>query len=213
MKLDALRQRLDARLTRAENLFAEFAPTVKTHCRLEQVVFLDGLLSYVWQSWGRFCRDLIFHSCVGAETASGVVLPAAVSPPTIERVSYLAVQVKNRRPAASGATNAIWRYEPTWGDIAILTKIATTLSPANSAQLVSAFGGTVRGPVHLQKVRNACAHLNDQSFAELLAIQVYYLGGPIRFPCEAAFWIDTVSSNYAFVAWLDEMRFLGARAV
>ena len=122
MNLGVLRQRLDSRLSRAEALFVTFAPTVKKNCRHDQVVFLDGLLSYTWQAWGRFCRDLMLHSCIGAETTAGIVLPATVSPATIERVSYLAIQAKKNKPALPGVINNVWRYEPTWGDVAAFTK-------------------------------------------------------------------------------------------
>lgn len=204
---------MEARLARSERLFSECAKGVKRTCRHDQVVFLDGLLSYTWQSWCRFCRDLIVHSCLGARTKAGTVLPASVVPLTQERVSYLAIQAKRGQAAGAGQTNAVWRFEPTWGDVSVLVKIVSLANPANSAQLLSTFGGVTKGPAHLQKVRNAAAHLNGQSFAELVAIQLYYLGSPIRFPCEASFWIDTVSAEFAFIAWVDEMRFLANSAV
>jgi hypothetical protein len=213
MQLDALRGRLAARLARAEALFFGFAPGVKRNCRHDQVAFLDGLLSYTWQAWCRFCRDLVVYSCLGAQTKAGVVLPVSVAPASQERVSYLAIQAKRGKPAAAGHTNAVWRYEPTWGDVSVLVKIVTLANPANTSQLLATFGGVTKGPLHLQRVRNASAHLNDQSFADLLAIQLYYLGSPIRFPCEASFWLDTVNADFAFVAWLDEMRHLANTAV
>jgi len=55
--------------------------------------------------------------------------------------------------------------------------------------------------------------MNHQSFAEIRAMQTYYLSAPIRFPCEAVFWVDPVSGEFAFIAWLDEMRFLANNAV
>lgn len=213
MQLDAFRVRLEVRLARAATLFSRFEKSVKGACRHDQVVFLDGLLSYTWQAWCRFCRDLIVHSCIGAQTEAGVVLPASVTPATPERVSHLAIQAKRSKPPTLGQTNTVRRYEPTWGDVDVFVKIISLASPTNAPQLLASFGGVTKGPVHLQKVRNASAHLNDQSFAEVLAIQVYYHGVPIRFPCEAALWIDTVSADFALVTWLDEMRFVASSAV
>lgn len=213
MELHALRGRLETRLARADALFSELAKDVRRNCRHEQVVYLDGLLSYAWQAWCRFCRDLIVHSCLGAKTKAGVIVPSCVSPATQERVSYLAIQARQNKNPAPGQTNSIWRFEPTWGDVSVLVKIISLTKPANALQLLATFGGVTKGPAHLQKVRNASAHLNDQSFADVLAIQVYYLGAPIRFPCEASFWVDTVSADFAFVSWLDEMRFLANNAV
>jgi hypothetical protein len=213
MRLDVLGGRFEKRLNVASRLFNKFAPTVKRNCRPEQMMFLDGLLSYTWQAWGRFCRDLVMHSCLGGTTKAGVALPISIAPASKERVSYLAIRAKQGNAPVAGSTNSIWRYEPTWGDVSTLVKIIPVANPANSTQLLTAFGGISKGPVHLQKVRNATAHANDQNFKEILALQLYYLGSPIRFPCEACFWVDTATGDFAFITWVEEMRFVASIAV
>ena len=213
IQLDALRGRLDARLSRAAKLFAGASGRVKGRCDHADVVFLDGLLSYAWQAWCKFCRDLVIHSCLGAQTKAGAVLPVTASPATVQRISHLAIRGNKSHAAIPLATNAVWRFEPTWGDVAALVRIIPVANPANAAQLLTTFGGVTTGPAHLQKVRNACHHLNDQSFADVRSLQLYYLSSPIRFPAEASFWVDTVTGDFAFVAWLDEMRLLAANAV
>jgi hypothetical protein len=60
--------------------------------------------------------------------------------------------------------------------------------------------------MHLQKVRNATAHLNYQSFAEVRALSVFYNANPIRHPALACLWVDPGTKDFAFLAWLDEMR-------
>src|SRR5574341_1797923 len=120
MDLDGLCGRLEVRLDRAEDLFIRFAKNVRRNCRHDQLAFLDGLLSYTWQAWCRFCRDLVVHSCLGGRTRAGVVLPVVVAPPTQQRVSYLAIQARKGTPPVVGQTNTIWRYEPTWGDVSNL---------------------------------------------------------------------------------------------
>jgi hypothetical protein len=213
MKLEFVRGRLDQRLNRAANNFTEISRRVRRRCRREDAIFLDGLLSYTWQAWCKFCRDLIVHSCLGGETRAGVVLPVTATPPNVERVSYLAIQGNRKKVPAPLVTNAVWRFEPTWGDVAALVRIIPAASPGNAAHLLSTFGGVSTGPAHLQKVRNAVQHLNNQTFAEVTALQIYYLSAPIRFPSEAAFWVDNSSGDYAFLTWIDEMRFLASDAV
>src|SRR5512135_3146770 len=123
MQLDALCGRLDARLNRAAGLFNLAAKRMQGRCRHEDIVFLDGLLSYTWQAWCKFCRDLIVHSCLGARTKAGAVLPATAVPPTVQRVSHLAIRGSKGQQGVPNATNTVWRYEPTWGDVAALVKI------------------------------------------------------------------------------------------
>ena len=182
-------------------------------CSLEQVAFLDGLLSYTWQAWCRFCRDLVVSSCLGARLKSGAALPVCVAPATPERISHIAVQVRNKRPSVAGRENNILRVEPTWGDVSLLTRIVSELKPGNELQLVAAFGGITRGPIHLQLVRNATAHLNQQTFNEVRQLGVFYLASPIRFPCESVFWIDANTTDSAFQTWIDDMTFVAASAV
>jgi hypothetical protein len=213
MQLNALRGRLDARLNRAAALFSDAAKVVKGRCRHDDVAYLDGLISYAWQAWCRFCRDLIMHSCLGAQTKAGALLPVTAVPATVQRISYLAIRGNKGHATAPLATNAVWRFEPTWGDVAALVRIIPVANPANATQLLTTFGGVTTGPAHLQKVRNACHHLNDQSFAEVKGLQLYYLSSPIRFPAEASFWVDTVTGDFAFIAWLDEMRLIASNAV
>jgi hypothetical protein len=122
------------------------------------------------------------------------------------------MRAKYKQPAAAGL-NTIWRNEPTWGDVAVLGRVIAITAPANQAQLASVFGGVTRGPAHLQKVRNASAHLNDQTLADVLALRVYYLAGPIRFPCEAVFWLDVNDGDFAFIDWVSEMRHVAVSAI
>lgn len=211
MNLEILSRRLIRRLDHAEALFVNFAKGVGRNCTHDQVAFLDGLLSYTWQAWGRFCRDLVMHSCLGAVTKAGVAIPACVTPVTVQRVSYIAIRAKRGQSDGTGS-NSIWRYEPTWGDVTVLSRIVTLANPGNTAHLLTTFGAVTRGPMHLQRVRNACAHLNDQSFSNVQGIQVYYLAAPIRFPCEASFWLDPMTADFAFVTWLGEMRAVAAAA-
>src|SRR5262245_58695041 len=92
---------------------------------------LEGLLSRVWQAWCNFARACVVHSCLGATTTSGTVLPLAAA--TSEaHVSSAAIRAKNKaNPPFWGATNTVLRAEPTWGDVDVLNKILTRLQPSN----------------------------------------------------------------------------------
>jgi hypothetical protein len=71
---------------------------------------------------------------------------------------------------------------------------------------MSALGTVTHGSLQLRKVRNATAHLNYQSFAEVRALSVFYNANPIRHPALACLWVDPGTRDFAFLAWLDEIR-------
>ncbi len=60
----------------------------------------------------------------------------------------------------------------------------------------------------MQKVRNAAAHWNNETFADIKNLRPYYISSPIRHPSEAIFWIDPTTNDYAFFSWIEELRVL-----
>jgi hypothetical protein len=202
--LDDHYHRLIGRLSRAEAGFTRFVITTPQH-HYDRLFALEGLISTTWQAWSGFCRDLLISSAIGTVTRSGIHLANSVTPPTSERVSYIAVKDPATTLKPASTNSFLWK-EPTWGDVAKASSIATRTNPKNLATLLSAFGAVTRGPMHLQKVRNATAHLNYQSFAEVRALSVFYNANPIRHPALACLWVDPGTRDFAFLAWLDEMR-------
>ena len=177
-------------------------------------MYLEGLLSSLWQSWGHFCRDVIMYSATGCSTASGSVLAPSVAPASWERVSYIAIQTKHRRsPIVAGSINSTLRFEPTWGDVGVLATVIPAANPVNKNQLLSAFGLGVQVS-HLQVVRNAAAHRNGETMRNVLALaHLYNLSRPPRHPIEALYWLDVTSGDYAIEAWAGEMRKIAKVAV
>ena len=105
----------------------------------------------------------------------------------------------------AGVNSDLWR-EPTWGDVQTVQGVVKALSPANAADLVSCLGSVSRGPVHVHRVRNAAAHRNLQTLADVRSLSIYYNATGIRHPLEVVTWTEPQSRDYAFVAWLEEMR-------
>jgi hypothetical protein len=210
MRLDWLLFRLERRLDEAETHFA--ALLTKTNGWPDQPAALfevDGWLSDLWQLWCRFCRNVSFASCQGCTTSAGVVV--AQSHATAGAVSYIASNQKKGAPPKAPGTNSLLRLEPTWGHIDKLLDVIKALQPANGANLLSAFG-TVPDLEHVRLIRNAAAHRNAQTFADVLAFQSRYVARQIRHPLQALLWTDPGSNRSLIQSRIDDMRVGGRNA-
>jgi hypothetical protein len=214
MELERHERKLLARLDRISEYALDFSVAANLACLTEKErMYLEGLISALWQSWNHFCREVVVSSATGCTTAGNVALAPSVTPQTWERVSYIAMQAKLRSPIVAGRTNSVLRYEPTWGDVLRLANLISAIGPANRTQLLSAFGQGVK-ILHLQKVRNAVAHRNGETMSELLSFRhAYNLQRLPRHPVEVACWVDASSGDYAIEAWSFEMRTIANLAV
>lgn len=201
-------QRFLFRLSGLEEVFTRWVVHAPPSRSDADLMFLEGLISTLWQHWSLFCRRVVFSSAVGCVTRSGSNIPACVAPPRWERVSYVAWRVHSRGRIQTGDLNTNLRLEPTWGDVQKAQDVIRVLSPANAAQLISCLGSVSRGPIDVQLVRNAAAHLNQQTFAAVKGLSLYYNAARIRHPAEVATWTEPTSRDFVFIAWANEMRLL-----
>lgn len=213
MDLYSLEHLLTLQLSRAEAQFREalsIASPTQVHQKRHR---LEGVLSDTWQAYCGFVRQLCIRSATGCRTKVGVIHTASVAPPNWQRVSYIAERAaKNKVIHPVGMNNVLWK-EPTWGDAAKVTTIINALNPGNASTLLAYLAGGALGPKHCQIVRNACAHKNLETKGAVLALSASYLATPITYPTDALTWRDPVSMDFAFIAWLDDMRTIAAGAV
>lgn len=192
----------------AEDVFVEWVANSGSKLSRSDLMFLEGLLSTVWQNWGMFSRGVVMASALGCTTRGGVVVSGVVLPLTRKRVSYVAMRASKGAVVHPGFENSVLRKEPTWGDVSMIQKVIQTIGPGNMGHLISAFGSVTRGPRHLQVVRNAAAHRNAETFAEVQSLRAFYTVKKIRHPSEVALWIDPGMRDYALLGWIAEMRLL-----
>lgn len=93
---------------------------------------------------------------------------------TWQRIAYEAKQSVLGNRIHPTRTITYHRQEPTWGDQASLITIVNTLQPNNANTLITAFGLPLQGGKHLQIVRNACFHKNEETLSSVKSISIYY---------------------------------------
>lgn len=215
MNLEGLDFMLNAQLKRTEDVFrhAILLTTTTAKDRLGRRYQLEGALSGAWQAYNTFVRLVCIGSARGCTTSSGISHAPSITPVSSERASYVAIRSGSQNTVQVGALNTVLRKEPTWGDSAKIVDIVDGLNPGNKGTLKQYLAGGLNGPKHSQTVRNACAHTNHQTKAEVSALAAYYIASPIAHPTDALTWIDPNSNEFAFISWLDDMRVIASGAV
>ena len=168
---------------------------------------LEGLLSRVWQAWNNFCRSSVIGSCIGAVDGSGRIIASLPQAQTDAHVSAAAILAR-RQPAGPywGGTNHLFRNEPTWGDVDVLTRILTRLKPNNAANMLAAFSSGHAQAKALQTIRNCAAHTNTQTMADIQILKSSYIVYPIAHPTHSLFWIEPTSKDYLVIHAIQEIK-------
>lgn len=196
---------LDAHIPYFES-FGTVRPSSSGQFTLDDECSLEGHLSRVWQAWGDFCRSCVCLSCLGTTDGNGVVVVAHPSAFSEPHVSGAAKRAKENKTPFWAGTNSVLRHEPTWGDTDVLAAIVQRLLPANHSQLLAAISSAHACAKSLQKIRNAAAHNNAQSFAEVTGIQSGYVGFSISHPIQALYWVEPMSSDFLVIHAIEELR-------
>ena len=204
---------LESQLFRCTHAFKEALLMTAIRERHRRRHCLEGALSDAWQSYCGFVRQLCIRSCTGCTTATGVSHLPSISPASWQRASYIAIEAARGHVIKPTQINCVLRREPTWGDSAKIVDIVSALNPGNAATLKGYLAGGLRGPKHCQIVRNACAHRNHQSRAEVELLAPAYVASRVRHPTDAMCWREPSTYDFAFLAWVEDMRTIAEGAV
>jgi hypothetical protein len=179
---------------------------------LEDEFYLEGWLSFVWQTWCTFCRKCIVSSAMGTTTGSGHTIPSLAGATTEEFVSGAVIRVAKGKPLVWTANSAL-RIEPTWGDVDKLHDIVIGLVPNNSATLLSGITAASTAAKTFQTIRNAAAHRNHQTLADVNALRSRYVAFPITHPIHSLFWTSASGAEYLAIEALNEIATAGFVAI
>lgn len=169
---------------------------------------LEGLLSRLWQGWGDFWRECIVKSCMGTIDGAGSGVAALANATSDAHVSGAAIKAKktSSTPPFWGGQNSVLRYEPTWGDVDVLSAIIPRLGPSNQGQLIAAISSVYTQAKDIQQIRNATAHTNAQTRADVASIRTRYISYTISHPIQSLFWTTTVNNDYLILEAIEEFR-------
>jgi hypothetical protein len=173
---------------------------------IDVMALREAAINHLWQRWNSFCRQLFMGSCLGALTKGGVTTVARPHWTTEPRVAYEALCAKAKKNPQPGQSLSHKRLEPTWGDVDVMTKIASQMQMTNSANIVSAFGLGVTGPKHLQIVRNSIAHKNDETFTNVKSIISNYKGVRLWQPSDIAAWNHAIDKDISIICWAEDLK-------
>lgn len=165
-----------------------------------------ALISETWQTWCRFCHDVIMESCIGTQLRDGTLVPPRAANNSPQRVAYEVSEYARSRIPHPTRQFRYLSQDPTWGDVNVLLRALPRMGVLNSAQLITAFGISTQAPTHLQIVRNACYHLNIETIKKVRSIQPFYMGTVKHHPCELIWCLESNSRSDAVYFWLDEME-------
>jgi hypothetical protein len=190
------------------------AVSSSTDFTLEDECLLEGLLSRAWQAWGGFCRGCLVESCMGTVNGAGAAVAGHPFAMSADHVSAAAIRSKQTlKPPAWGSTNSVLRLEPTWGDVDVLNTIIPRMQPSNQGQLLAAFSAAHKSAKALQIIRNAAAHHNHQTLAEVQAIRSAYIVFPITRAIHALFWVEPATRDFLVLQAVEDLRDVSLAAI
>jgi hypothetical protein len=213
MDLNSVYFRFELQIHRTERHFKDALLVADRNDKSDRHYLLEGILSSAWQSYCSFVRQVTIYSSLGCRTASGVNHAPSIAPAKWERASYIALRASKGASIAPTTLNTLLIKEPTWGDSSKISDIINALCPGNSGTLKSHLAGGLTGPKHCQQVRNACAHKNHQTKADLKTLAPFYIASPVVHPTDVMTWRDPQSQEFAFLSWTDDMKAIAQGAV
>jgi hypothetical protein len=216
MTLSSRSTRFETEVRAWEQIFVDFLrvrPAFPSNAfSRDDECFLEGLLSRVWQEWSAFCRSCVIDSCMGTVAGDGRLIAALPNAVSEAHVSAAAIRVVKRRKLSWRGINTVLRFEPTWGDVAVIVSVVQSLAPSNGTQLLAAFSAGHEAAKTLQLLRNAAAHHHVQNMAEVQLLAQRYLAFPITHPTHALLWVERTSRKLLLQHVMDELSLTASTA-
>ncbi len=200
-----VRQKLLVRLNTLDKAFERSILEPCVSKSVDRFALQEGLISSLWQTWCEFCRETVIGAVQGASTTAGIAVSSPIYAGRTEpQIAYIAKQLSQANNVGVIRSVAGRHQEPTWGDVTKLTLIVAGLAPSNNATLLSGFGGAL-AIKDLQTCRNASAHINVDTLAQVRASRVRYSDTHFRHPSDVMKWTDPITKDYLWRTWVDEI--------
>jgi len=214
MCLHNSKKKLDARLRIIDSCFDRMLRSTKKYNgrNISKMVHNDGLVSYLWQSWSYFCKDVIISSVKGSTTEGGSHTSSEYSHLDIRQIITLAKLFAQGKPCPEQIKYSNEWSVAVWGDLSKINLIISGLTISNSDTLLSAFG-TMQEIKSLQICRNACAHINPYTIGKVKELRFNYSETIIKHPADMMFWINPSTGEYLWKCWIEEISLAAEFAI
>lgn len=143
----------------------------------EQLAISAGVLNFIWNSWNNFWREFfIAHVSGGLDLVQNPIKPIYPDYRDKQACHYLLYACGKRSSHYIGDSILGVYQEATWGDPAVIAKIATHLIPhhSNMNYLLAILGLYQTTIEHFQKIRNSFIHLNNENIFYLNQLTGHY---------------------------------------
>lgn len=207
--LSKLHSKLLSRLVVLESAFERQGANVTSYRMADKFARQEGLVSNLWQSWCRFCRDATIQSTLGAVSTSGTATTSNFSHHTEREIAFVAKKLSQNQNVGTIRPIAGDHMEPTWGDVQKLNPIVVGLNPSNLNNMISGLS-SISSLKDLQLCRNASAHVSQDKILEVRNARVRYSSSRFSHPSDMIFWNEPNSQDELWRVWLDEMRFVAS---
>lgn len=147
----------------------------------EQLALSAGVLNFIWNSWNNFWREFfIAHVSGGLDLDKNPITPIHPDYRDKQACHYLLHACGKRKLHNIGDSIAGVYQEVTWGDPAVIARIATHLIPHHSNMnyllgVLAIYQTTIE---HFQKIRNSFIHLNNENIFYLNQLTGHYSFSP-----------------------------------
>lgn len=202
--LENSRKRLIIRLQILDSAFDRHIVAPNYNRSLDKFSLQEGYVSALWQSWCRFCRELLIYSAQGAITHGGTPTSSPYSGRSEMEISYVAKQISLRKSVTCIKSLSASYQEHTWGDVNKALMVAAGIGCTNNNDILQGISGCSRIK-DLQVCRNASAHICADTINEVNLAKVRYLDNSFKHPSDMISWIDPATRDFLWKSWVDEM--------
>jgi len=195
------------RVSRLDCAFDRHFLSIENKKNIDKFAFQEGLISAMWQSWGTFCKDLLFGSIRGGETIHGQHITIPQYSNLTDCELFYVAKVLSSNQNLTQIKSAKPQNELTWGDVDKLGAIFTALNTPNAQNISIAVASSVLIK-DLQSVRNANAHITPHTISTLNLAKVRYSNTKFRHPSDTMFWVEPQSNDFLWKSWVDEIKLI-----
>lgn len=209
MSFERLSMQLKNRVNRLDSAFERHLFNLDQKRYVDIYSLQEGLISSLWQAWCLYCKNIFFGSIRGAITTNGQHIDTPQYLQLTDYELFYVAKLLGDNKVVTQVKQAKPQNEPTWGDVNKLSLIFTHSNTPNSNYVSSPLSSSSLLK-DLQMVRNASAHITSHTIKNIKDARVRYSFTKFNHPSDTIFWVEPVSKDYLWKAWIDEIKLISS---